>query len=406
LLGSSDSARYGVAVRAWNLRACVTARLVSSAPVIPAGKAEVVLDPARRARLPAERRALDHECLEPLGGAVDRRTETGGAAADDEQVDLLARRELEPDAERAGDLAGRRAAQLDPAGQPHERAETVDVLVVPGERQPVAPCKIDHPHRRLGRARADDLEADAVRPLQELSPRHERREHEVAERLVFEQQQAERVAVDCEVAQRLRDDGVDEDRLSREEVDLAEEPGGAVADELIAGGVEDRHLALEYRDERVAAITHLVEHVADVRSAFLSKLRERRQLRPGEQGTLAVSSHRPSLACEVCSADPVDDDFEARGIQPRCDANAADLLDRALGAEVPRVDEEDDVTHVAKRVTQHQGLQLAIEGAAPARADEERPADLDLAFDRVVAVVAGHADELAGRPVEDDEGFP
>ena len=30
------SARYGVAVRAWNLRACVTARLVSSVPLIPA----------------------------------------------------------------------------------------------------------------------------------------------------------------------------------------------------------------------------------------------------------------------------------------------------------------------------------------------------------------------------------
>ena len=36
--GSRESARYGVAVRALNLRAWVTARLVSSVPLIPAGK--------------------------------------------------------------------------------------------------------------------------------------------------------------------------------------------------------------------------------------------------------------------------------------------------------------------------------------------------------------------------------
>ena len=64
-------------------------------------EAEVVLDPARRAGLPAERGALDDERVEPLGGAVDRRAETRGPAADDQQVDLLARRELAADAERA-----------------------------------------------------------------------------------------------------------------------------------------------------------------------------------------------------------------------------------------------------------------------------------------------------------------
>ena len=38
LPGSRERARYGVAVRALNLRAWVTARLVSSVPLIPAGK--------------------------------------------------------------------------------------------------------------------------------------------------------------------------------------------------------------------------------------------------------------------------------------------------------------------------------------------------------------------------------
>src|SRR5262249_61516113 len=67
-------------------------------------EAEVVLDPAGRSRLAAERRALHDERLEPLGGAVDRRAEAGRAAADDEQVDLLAGREVQTDPEPARDL--------------------------------------------------------------------------------------------------------------------------------------------------------------------------------------------------------------------------------------------------------------------------------------------------------------
>src|SRR5439155_16635611 len=63
------------------------------------GEAEVVLDPARRSRLAAERRALDDQRVEPLGGAVDGGGEAGRAAADDEQVDLLARRQLAADPE-------------------------------------------------------------------------------------------------------------------------------------------------------------------------------------------------------------------------------------------------------------------------------------------------------------------
>ena len=59
--------------------------------------------------------------VEALGGAVDRGAEAGGAAADDEQVDLLARRELAADPERARDLAGRGCVQLAAAREPHER---------------------------------------------------------------------------------------------------------------------------------------------------------------------------------------------------------------------------------------------------------------------------------------------
>src|SRR5439155_3432220 len=70
-----------------------------------AREAEVVLDPPRRARLAAERRALQDQGVEPLRGAVDGRAQPAWARADNEQVDLLARRELAPDAERAQHVA-------------------------------------------------------------------------------------------------------------------------------------------------------------------------------------------------------------------------------------------------------------------------------------------------------------
>ena len=87
----------------------------------PRREAEVVLDPPRRAGLPAERRAVDDERVEALGRAVDRGAEAAGPGADDEQVDLLPRLELAADPERARDLAGRRRAQLRAARQAHER---------------------------------------------------------------------------------------------------------------------------------------------------------------------------------------------------------------------------------------------------------------------------------------------
>ena len=100
-------------------------------------------------------------------------------------------------------------------------------------------------------------------------------EHEVAERPVLEQQRSQRVAVDGDVTQRLRDDRREEDRLPRQEVQLAQELRRPVADDLVAGGVEDRHLALEDRDERVAPVADAVQHVADVRRALLAELGER-----------------------------------------------------------------------------------------------------------------------------------
>ena len=47
------------------------------------------------------------------------------------------------------------------------------------------------------------------------------------------------------------------------QVQLAEEAGGAVADDLVAGRIEDRHLALADGDERIGGISDPVQHVAD-----------------------------------------------------------------------------------------------------------------------------------------------
>ena len=71
----------------------------------PGREAEVVLDPPRGPGLAAEHGALDHQRVEALRGAVDGGAEPGRPAADDQQVDLLARRQLEADPERPRELA-------------------------------------------------------------------------------------------------------------------------------------------------------------------------------------------------------------------------------------------------------------------------------------------------------------
>ena len=201
----------------------------------PGREAEKVLDPAGDSGLASESCALDHERVEPLRGAVDGRGEPCRAAADDQQVDLLPWRQLTADPEGPQDVAGRRLAQLVAAGEPHERRLFAVRwrLVVPGVGQPVGAREVEHPHRCLGRTRAEDLDADAFDALQGLPPRDERRQHEIAQRGVLEQQRAEHVPVDCDVAQRLRRHHRPEDGLAGEEVQLAEEAGGAVADELL-----------------------------------------------------------------------------------------------------------------------------------------------------------------------------
>ena len=82
--------------------------------------------------------------------------------------------------------------------------------------------------------------------------------------------------LDRDVAQRLGHERVDEDRLPRQEVQLAEEARGAVPDELVPGRVDDRDLSFEDRNERVRPIADPVQQLTDRRRALLADLGESR----------------------------------------------------------------------------------------------------------------------------------
>ena len=102
------------------------------------------------------------------------------------------------------------------------------------------------------------------------------------------------LALDRDVAQRLRHDRSHEHGLSRQEVHLTEEAGMTVPDDLVTCRVDDRDLALQNRDERVRAVADPIEHVSDARGAFLAQPAEPCELRRRECGT-GRNSHPAEL---------------------------------------------------------------------------------------------------------------
>lgn len=87
-------------------------------------KAEIVLDARRRSRLAAGRLALHDQGAQPLGCAVDRGREAGGAAADDHGV-VLGRVRDRLQAEQLGELARLRPDANRAVGEPHRRKITL-----------------------------------------------------------------------------------------------------------------------------------------------------------------------------------------------------------------------------------------------------------------------------------------
>jgi hypothetical protein len=150
---------------------------------------------------------------------------------------------------------------------------------VPREWETVGACELDHPHRRPRRARADDLEADALDALERFPTGNERGQDDVAERSVVEQNRAERVATDRNVAKRLRNDSGEEDGLAGEKIHLPQEAGGAVAYDLVSGGIEDRNLALHDRDEWIGRVSYPEENITDRSRALFAKRSQGGELR-------------------------------------------------------------------------------------------------------------------------------
>src|SRR5436309_14613969 len=110
----------------------------------------------------------------------------------------------------------------------------------------------------------DDLKPEPCHLLQRLPSGDERPQQQLAKRPVVEQQLPQRVPVDREVTQGLGDFRGQEGALPRQQVQLAEEVRPSLPNDLVAGAVEQRDLALENRDERVALIADLEEDVAYV----------------------------------------------------------------------------------------------------------------------------------------------
>ena len=75
------------------------------------GKTHVVLDPARRARLAADRDVLGHQRAQPLGAGVHAGRHARRAAADDQHVEVLVVDQVQVEPEQARDLVRRRVGR-------------------------------------------------------------------------------------------------------------------------------------------------------------------------------------------------------------------------------------------------------------------------------------------------------
>ena len=192
----------------------LTARLVSSVPLIPAGKPEVVLDPARRC--PPGRRARCSRRRACSGPPTRRRPRRRGLPGHRRR-----RAGRPPRAARARGRCRARAStspvdgalQLGAARQPHERQarrrasdRSASSRRSPRERQPVGAREVEHLHRLRGRARPTISIADPFDRLQRLRRAMNVDSTRSLSGPSSNEQRPQRVAVDGDVAAAARHD--------------------------------------------------------------------------------------------------------------------------------------------------------------------------------------------------------
>src|SRR5215212_287065 len=97
--------------------------------------------------------------------------------------------------------------------------------------------------------------------------------------------------VDGDVAHRLGHNPVHVDRLTGEQVHLPQEAARALPGDLVSGSVQDRRLALEDDDERVARVADAEQELSLCCCALLAARREHLPLAGGKNGA-EWTSHR------------------------------------------------------------------------------------------------------------------
>jgi hypothetical protein len=142
-----------------------------------------------------------------------------------------------------------------------------------------APCEIEQPTSVRGVARAHDLKPYALKLLEQFTALDEGAQNQVRQRRILEQELPEHFPIDLDVAHRLGHNGREEHGLAGEQVDLAEEPGGSMAHDLLARPVHHRRLTLDDRDERIRAVADLIESLSHLGAPLLAVLGECRELR-------------------------------------------------------------------------------------------------------------------------------
>lgn len=85
----------------------------------------------------------------------------------------------------------------------------------------------------------------------------------------------------------------------------------------------------------------------------------------GGEGEAVLTNSSSDSSLKGRSLDAVDQTFPPTGIQSLPRANSADFLDRPLGPEVLRPDEEDNIAYKAEGVTKHEPLHLSVVHATP-----------------------------------------